>query len=185
MHGSFAFFCLFLIQVCRLFHLLKIHPHRRVTLGSPSSGKALCVHICILCMYQNFTLVSNNWIATGRRRSKCFPVSSGSFQVTFNGTEMLHGVYGGEDGRPVNVGDSLVHGYFIIFNACAQQPILIQFQSDIPARRLPVEGWSIEALQLYNRQLGRGRGQSVFKIRLSPDDPTMFVVQTQDVLSFP
>ena len=133
----------------------------------------------------NATLVLNNWIATGRRRSKCFPVSSGSFQVTFNGTEMLHGVYGGEDGKPVNVGDFVVHGYFIIFDACAQQPILIQFQSDIPARRLPVEGWSIEALQLYNRQLGRGRGQSVFKIRLSPDDPTMFVVQTQDVLSFP
>ena len=133
----------------------------------------------------NFTLVSNNWIATGRRRSKCFPVGSGSFQVTFNGTEMLHGVYGGEEGRPVNVGDSLLHGYFIIFNACAQQPILIQYQSEIPARRLPVEGWSIEALRLYNRQLGFGRAQHTFKIGPSPDDPTMFVVEVQDVWSFP
>lgn len=53
-------------------------------------------------------------------------IGSGAFEVTFNSTIMLHGVYGGEDGIPVNEGDFLGCGYYIIFNACAQQPILIK-----------------------------------------------------------
>ena len=133
----------------------------------------------------NSTLVFNNWIVTGKRKSKCFPVGSGAFEVTFNGMVMLHGVYGGEDGKPVNEGDFLEYGYYIIFNACAQQPILIQYQTDTPARILPVEGWGIEEFQLYNRQLGRGRAQNVFKARPRPDDPTMVVVEILSVFSFP
>ena len=46
---------------------------------------------------------------------------------------------------------------------CPQQPLLIQTQTDIPARRLPVEGWIVEELRLYHRQLGRGRAHNTFK----------------------
>ena len=67
----------------------------------------------------------------------------------------------------------------MIFGACAQQPILIQTQTDVPARVLPVEGWVVEELRLYNRYLGRGRVQSVFKATASPDDPTMIVGEVQ------
>ena len=133
----------------------------------------------------NTTHVSNRWINNGNTRSKCFPVGSGYFQVTFNGTDTLRGEYGGEEGLPVNVGDFMVYGYFIIYNACAQQPILIQFQSNIPTRILPVEGWIVQELRLYNRQLGMGRSQSVFKNRDSPTDPTMTVMESQHVMSFP
>ena len=105
--------------------------------------------------------------------------------MTFNGTRMLHGLYGGMDGRQVNAGDGLAYGYLAIFDTCPQQPILIQVQTDIPARILPVEGWIVEELRLYHRQLGRGRAQSTFKTRPSSDDPTMFVTENQSVVSFP
>ena len=63
----------------------------------------------------NCTLVDNRWIVTGNRRSRCFTMSGGCFRVTFNDTTMLHGVYGGEQGLPVNAGELLSYGYFIIF----------------------------------------------------------------------
>lgn len=133
----------------------------------------------------NETIVTNHWIVTGNRRSRCFPMSSGSWGVSFNGTTMLHGLHGGNAGRPVNAGDYLLYGHFMIFDACAQQPILIQTQTDVPARVLPVEGWVVEELRLYNRYLGRGRIQSVFKATTSPDGPTMIVAENQRVVSFP
>ena len=133
----------------------------------------------------NATAIANHWLMTGNTRSRCFQVGTGQIQVVFNDTMMLHGLYGGVDGRQVNAGDLLVYGYLAIFDACPQQPILIQIQTDIPARILPVEGWIVEELRLYNRQLGRGRAQTTFKTRPSPDDPTMIVMENQSVLSFP
>ena len=133
----------------------------------------------------NATAIANHWIVTGNRRSRCFQLGSGQFQVNFNDTTTLHGLYGGVDGRQVNAGDFLTYGYFAIFDTCPQQPILIQIQTDIPARMLPVEGWIVEELRLYHRQLGRGRAQSTFKTRPSPGDPTMIVMENQSVVSFP
>ena len=133
----------------------------------------------------NFTVITNRWILTGNRRSRCFTMSNGYFGVTFNDTTMPHGVYGGEQGLPVNPGDVLVYGYLSIFGACSQQPVLIQTRSNTPTRKLPVERWTVENLRLYNRQLGNGRSQGVLKVTLSPDDPTMAVVESQLVISFP
>ena len=133
----------------------------------------------------NITGISNRWLVTGNRKSKCFQAGGGHLRVDFDGTMMLHGLYGGVDGRPVNAGDFLVYGYIIIFDSCPQQPILIQVQTDIPGRVLPVEGWIVEELRIYHRQLGRGRAQATFKTRPSPDDPTMIVMESQAVVSFP
>ena len=133
----------------------------------------------------NFTTIANRWLVSGNRKSKCFQMAYGFFSITFNDTTMLHGVYGGEEGREVSAGDTVVYGHMAIFGTCAQQPIVIQAQNNIPGRRTPVEGWVVEDFQLYNRQLGRGRAQSVFKASSSPDDPTMLVIEVQMVCSFP
>ena len=133
----------------------------------------------------NFTVIANRWIVTGNRRSRCFQLRSGQLRVDFNDTTMLHGLYGGVDGRQVNAGDRLVYGYHAIFDTCPQQPILIQTRTDIPIRILPVEGWIVEDLRLYNRQLGSGRAQFTIKNRPSPDDPTMVVMEVQGLMSFP
>ena len=47
----------------------------------------------------NNTFVSNSWLVDGRTRTRCFRVGDGGFQVRFSGTVMLHGEYGGEEGR--------------------------------------------------------------------------------------
>ena len=77
------------------------------------------------------------------------------------------------------------YSYFALFDACPQQSILIQTQSDIPARVLPVEGWLIEEGHLYNCQLGRGHSQNTAKNTISQDDPTMVMITNQLVTSFP
>ena len=129
----------------------------------------------------NFTAVGNNWIVNGNTRSRCFNVGGGGFEVTFNGSMMLHGIYGGEEGKPVQGGETIVHGYLIIFDACNHQPIIIQAQAEIPCRALPVEGWIIEEFKLYNPWLGRGRLQMII---IFSQDPTM-PSEIRQVYSFP
>ena len=129
----------------------------------------------------NFTAVSNNWIVNGNTRSRCFNIGGGGFEVTFNGSMMLHGVYGGEEGKPVQGDETIVYAYLIIFDACNHQPIIIQAWAETPGRSLPVEGWFIEEFKLYNPWLGRGCLQSIFKF---PQDPTM-PTEVRQVISFP
>ena len=133
----------------------------------------------------NLTIVTNRWINSGNRRFTCFPITSGSFTVNFNGTTTLHGEYGGEAGIQVNEGNAVNYGHFIIFGACAQQPIVIQVQNNIPAHTVPIEGWIVDYVQLYHRQLAMGRAQIVFKSRPSATDPSMLAIENMQVFSFP
>ena len=47
----------------------------------------------------NNTFVFNSWLVNPRARTRCFRVGDGGFRVSFSGTVMLHGEYGGEEGR--------------------------------------------------------------------------------------
>ena len=113
----------------------------------------------------NFTAVANNWLVSGNTRSRCFNIGGAGFEAAFNATVMLHGVYGGEQGKPAFDGDTVTCGYFIIYDAIASshQPILIQSRSEVPSRTLPVEGWFVEELILYNRWLGQGRLTGLYR----------------------
>ena len=108
----------------------------------------------------NFTAVANNWLVSGNTRSRCFNIGGAGFEAAFNATVMLHGVYGGEQGKPAFDGDTVTYGYF---DASSHQPILIQSRSEVPSRTLPVEGWFVEELILYNRWLGQGRLTGVYR----------------------
>ena len=50
----------------------------------------------------NFTYVFNSWLVSGRPKTKCFPAENGGFRVRFSGPMMLHGEYGGEEGKLVS-----------------------------------------------------------------------------------
>ena len=123
----------------------------------------------------NLTAVGNNWLMSGRRRSRCFNIGVAGFEVFFASSMMLHGVYGGEEGRPVFGGEVVSYGYYILYDACGNQPILIQARSEVPGRALPVEGWAIQELVLYNRWLGTGRLTGIYK---GPED-------NREIISFP
>lgn len=111
----------------------------------------------------NFTAVANNWLVSGNTRSRCFNIGGAGFEAAVNATVMLHGVYGGEQGKPAFDGDTVTYGYFIIYDASSHEPILIQSRSEVPRRTLPVEGWFVEELILYNRWLGQGRLTGVYR----------------------
>ena len=74
----------------------------------------------------NFTYVFNSWLVSGRPRTKCFPAEGGGFQVRFLGPMMLHGEYGGDEGKLVSTDEFLVYGHDYIFDACKQQGLTFQ-----------------------------------------------------------
>ena len=132
-----------------------------------------------------YKAVYNRWIASGNTTSKSFTVAGGGFEVGITGDMMLHGVYGGEEGKPVHAGDGLVHGYTALYDSSAQQPMLFQCQTDIPGRMLPVEGSLVEEFQLYNPKLGKGRVQTIWKISPVPDKETSLEYEFQQIFQFP
>ena len=134
----------------------------------------------------NETVISNRWLVTGNRQSRCYTMNIGYFSVNFNGTQTLFGTYGGQQGISVTLGDLLVYGHVIISGPCPQEPLLFQIQSDIPARRTPVELWLVQELRAYHRQLGQGRMQFVFKSSAVPGAAVPTTLQSDTaVISFP
>ena len=72
----------------------------------------------------NLTYVFNSWLASGRSRTKCFPAEGGGFQVRFSCPVMLHGEYGGEEGKPVSTDENLLYEHDHVFDACKQQGLI-------------------------------------------------------------
>ena len=96
---------------------------------------------------------------------------------------MLRGTYGGEQGRLITFPDNLRWGFYSI-DACAQQPIVMQYQSRTPYRR-SVDGITYFNHQVSSRVLGTGsaRGLQGFVIDPSTGFPTR--VSMQLVFIFP
>ena len=110
----------------------------------------------------NFTATSNNYIANGRTRSKCFLTREGGLTVSFSGEQMLHGAYGGEDGRPSFPGESIDYGFFSL-SLCPNDLFRVQVRSLTPNRSTQVDGFVTINYGLFNRQLGSGVGQGTFR----------------------
>ena len=65
----------------------------------------------------NFTYVFNSWLVSGRQKTKCFPVSNGGYWVHFSGPMLLHGEYGGEEGKLVSTFQNVVYNYDYVYDA--------------------------------------------------------------------
>ena len=87
----------------------------------------------------DFIVTSNNWIQSGSTRSTCYRIRGGGLCVAFTGNQTLHGIYGGADGKPVAIGNTLAYGFYSI-DVCKQSPVIIQFECSIPVRMEPIEG---------------------------------------------
>ena len=129
----------------------------------------------------NFTAVGNSWIVNGNTKSSCFNIGGAGFEARFNGSMMLHGVYGGEEGKPVQGGETIVHGHL---DACGHQPIIIQAQEETPGHGLPVDRTFIQELKLYNPWLGRGCLHFFITFPENRDLPNM-LTEIYQVISFP
>lgn len=108
------------------------------------------------------TVTLNRWIATGDTQSRCFNLFNGGIRVTFTGDQPLYGTYGGVNGLNASINSNILYGYYSI-DACPQQPILIQYQSQIPGRPTPIDFFFVNYYRTYHPQLGIGTGVAAFR----------------------
>ena len=106
----------------------------------------------------------NRWIANGKTRSRCIDAFNGGLRVQFSGPQTVRGTYGGAAGRTVFPREDLVYGYYSI-NACPQQPVLIQYESNYPGRQNE-DGYIANDNRITHPQLGTGFEIAVFRVEL-------------------
>ena len=129
-------------------------------------------------------LVSSNWIQTGSTRFACRDMYFGGFTVEFTEDMLLHGTYGGVDGKPVGVGNSVQYGYWSI-DVCDQSPIIIQYSTPTPFRLEPIDGTGVFHLDLYNNVLGYGKAVETVTIRPDEDNPGKYRISNRAFFTFP
>ena len=130
----------------------------------------------------NFTYVFNSWLVSGRTRTKCFPAEGGGFQVLFSGPMMLHGEYGGEEGKLAFTNEILVYGDHYVFEVCKQQGLFFRLESLAPIRTVPVDGYFVTAFRVTNRMLGEGIAWGAG--RTFPVDATTLRLELREVFTF-
>ena len=116
----------------------------------------------------NFTYVFNSWLVNGRSRTKCFPATGGGFRVRFSGSMMLHGEYGGEEGKLASTNEDIFYGHEYVFDACKQQGLTFHFESLAPIRTTPVDGYDVRIFRVTNRMLGEGTLWGVGRVTAAP-----------------
>ena len=132
----------------------------------------------------HYLLVLSNWIQTGNTRFSCRDIYLGGYIVTFSGDQLLHGSYGGADGKPVGAGNSVEYGFMSI-DACEQSPVFIQYTTPTPFRQEPVDGTFFINLDLYNNVLGYGKAQESIVVTPDENNPGKFHVSIRNVFTFP
>ena len=126
---------------------------------------------------------SNRWILNGNTRSRCFNLQEGGYWVYFTaGPQMLHGTYGGEQGRLATFPDDLRYGFYSI-DACAQQPMVMQYQSRTPYRS-SVDRISYFNHQVFHRTLGTGSARGLQQFVINPSTGSSNVI-IQLIFLFP
>ena len=129
----------------------------------------------------HYAVTFNRWIVSGNTRSVCFENRAGSFRVDFSDQQILHGTYGGEEGIPVSPPDTLAYGFYNML-VCPQEPLVIQFNSTIPARTTR-DGFQNIYMELFHRVWGHGLAQGIYGYTLTEDGRVHFVLR--NVLTFP
>ena len=130
----------------------------------------------------NETYVFNSWLVNGRERSRCFRARKGGFQVSFNGTVLLHGEYGGEEGKLASGNDLVFCGHHYAYDICEQQGIIFQLESLTPLRDEPSDGWLIANYRVRNRMLGEGVLWGLY--RFTDVNSTTSRVESRQVMTF-
>ena len=131
----------------------------------------------------NSTYVFNSWLVSEHTKTKCFPVQGDGFWVCFTGPMMLHGKYGGEEGKLVSTnGNLLYYGYDYVFDACKQNGFTFHSESFAPSRIVPVDGYFVTSFRFTNRMLGEGIGLGVG--RSTTVNATTFWLELRRVFTF-
>ena len=141
-------------------------------------------HLNPLIMFSfNNTYVFNRWFLNGKTKTRCFQVGDGGFRVQFTGTMMLHGEYGGEEGKLAFAMQRLVYNrHDYIYDVCKQQGIIFQLESLTPLRGVPVDRYIVRTFRVRSRMLGEGTTWGVS--RISVVNPRTLRYEVCQVYSF-
>ena len=129
----------------------------------------------------NYTVQANRWLAAGKKRSKSFDHQIGFFGVRFLDDQILHGTYGGLEGRRVGPGpfQDIFWGYS---RTNTRPPMLIQYQSTSPSHTSP-DGIVSESSIAFHPSLGQGI--ILTTIVFTPIDETTAQIVAYDTVVFP
>ena len=131
------------------------------------------------------TTKANRWLVTGSTRSRCFNVRLGWFDVSLLGQQVLHGTYGGTEGRTLNgPATGVISWLYLWINSCPQSPVVILLRSTAPSSATP-DGLSIEPYAASHRILGNGISLSTLFINPLPPDQRLARVVLHNSVSFP
>ena len=130
----------------------------------------------------NNTYVYNSWLLNGKTKTRCFQVGDGGFRARFTGTTMLHGEYGGEEGKLVLANQRVMYGHDYIYDACKQQGIIFQLESLTPLRGVPIDSYIVRTFRVRNRALGEGIAWGVSRITVV--NPTTLRYELRQVYTF-
>ena len=117
----------------------------------------------VLSSHLNLIFSDNMWIRTRNTNSSCYYARTGGLRVTFSADQMVHGSYGGTEGKPVGPQNVLLYGFDVI-DVCQQSRIIIQFQLPSPIRAEPIDGITTILHDIYNQVLGEGIAHSIFQL---------------------
>ena len=130
-----------------------------------------------------YTITYNRWIISGNTNNLCFENRDGGYWVSFTGEQLLRGTYGGEEGIPIGEGGPfLLYGFYNI-PVCPQEPLVIRYSSNTPARVEPIDGIGVINCDLFHRVWGAGIAKGSYEITPTKDGRTRVVVR--NVLTFP
>ena len=77
---------------------------------------------------------------------------------------MLHGEYGGEEGKLGFTYEGVYYGHNYLYDACQLQGIVFQVESLAPIRGVPTDGWFVTTFRVRNRMLGEGVSFGVSRV---------------------
>ena len=131
------------------------------------------------------TTKANRWLVNGNTKSRCFDVRLGWFRTSFLGEQVLHGTYGGTEGRTVDAPatDRLTLLYVWI-NTCPQSPVVILVKPTAPSSRTP-DGISIEPGVASHHILGSGVSLLTLLVEPLPPDQRLARVVLYRSIVFP
>ena len=129
----------------------------------------------------NYTVKANRWLVAGNTGSKCFDQQIGFFGVRFLDDQVLHGTYGGLEGRRIRAGpfQDILWGYTM---TNSRPPVLIQYQSASPSHTSP-DGIVSENNIAFHPTLGQGIILST--VVFTPIDETRAQIVAYDTVVFP
>ena len=132
----------------------------------------------------NATTKANRWLVTGNTKSRCFDVRLGMFSISFLDQQVLHGTYGGSQGRIMGPAAGAISWTYAWINTCPQSPVIILLKPTAPGSTTP-DGLALEPSATSHRILGNGVSLSTLVIQPLPPDQRLARVVLHNSITFP